>query len=183
VLFAFAVSWGYFTLFEVLWKGQTPGKRVAGIRVIKETGRPIDIPSAILRNLLRAVDFLPAMYGIGVTCMVLNRHSRRLGDFVAGTIVVHDRSAVRLATASHAWSPRDPATLAPAMATSVRISDREVMLIETYLGRRMELDNSTEDAAARQIAQLIKTRTGLAPAPGQNVNEFLEAIARHGRDQ
>jgi uncharacterized RDD family membrane protein YckC len=184
VLFAFSVSWGYFTLFEIMWHGQTPGKRAAGIRVIKETGRPIDIPSAILRNLLRAIDFLPALYGVGVTCMLLNRHSRRLGDFVAGTIVVHDRAGVRLATVSHAWTPSGPTIpLAPATATPARITPRDVMLIEAYLGRRFELDDLTQDASARQIAKLIASRTGLTPAPGQSVNDFLETVAQRGRDQ
>jgi len=184
VLFAFSVSWGYFSLFEILWQGQTPGKRAAGIRVIKENGRPIDIPSALLRNLLRAIDFLPALYGVGVACMLMNRHSRRLGDFVAGTIVVHDRAGVRVATASHAWTVTGSAIpLGPTPAAPARITPRDVMLIEAYLGRRFELDDVMQDSAARQIAQLIASRTGLTPAPGQSVNEFLEAVAQRGRDQ
>ncbi len=81
VLGLFCIYWGYFALFEIVWSGQTPGKRVAKIRVIRESGRPIDVTAAILRNLLRAVDFLPALYGVGVATMVLNRHSRRLGRF------------------------------------------------------------------------------------------------------
>jgi len=91
ILFTFCVYWGYFAFFEILWSGRTPGKRLAGIRVIKDTGRPINAFEAIGRNVLRAIDFLPAMYAIGIVCMMLNRNSRRLGDFVAGTIVVHDK--------------------------------------------------------------------------------------------
>ena len=87
----FAIYWGYFAAFEVLWKGQTPGKRFAGIRVIKESGRPINAVEAIGRNLMRAVDVLPGIYGVGVVCMMCNRQSRRLGDFVAGTVVVHEK--------------------------------------------------------------------------------------------
>ena len=64
---------------------------MARIRVIKESGRPINAYEAIGRNFVRIIDFLPGMYGVGVLCMLLNRYSRRLGDYVAGTVVVHDR--------------------------------------------------------------------------------------------
>src|SRR6202034_2475132 len=79
----FAIYWGYFAAVEALWKGQTPGKRYAGIRVIKESGRPINAFEAIGRNLMRAVDGLPGIYGVGLVCMMMNRQSRRLGDFGA----------------------------------------------------------------------------------------------------
>ncbi len=91
VILVFCVYWGYFALFEIFWKGQTPGKRYAGIRVMKESGRPINAFEAITRNLMRAVDSLPGFYGVGLLTMFLNKQSRRLGDFVAGTIVVHEK--------------------------------------------------------------------------------------------
>src|SRR5262249_6561441 len=91
VLLLFCVYLGYFALFEIFWKGQTPGKRYAGIRVIKDSGRPANAFEAITRNLMRAVDSLPGFYGVGVVTMMLNKQSRRLGDFVAGTIVVHEK--------------------------------------------------------------------------------------------
>ena len=91
-LVIFCLYWVYYALFEALWKGQTPGKRWAGIRVIKESGRPINVFEAIARNLVRAIDFFPGFYGVGVLTMLLNAKSRRLGDYVAGTIVVHETS-------------------------------------------------------------------------------------------
>ena len=84
IFIGFAIYWGYFAIFEILWKGQTPGKRYAGIRVIKESGRPINAFEAIGRNLMRAVDGMPGIYGVGLVCMMCNRQSRRLGDFVGG---------------------------------------------------------------------------------------------------
>src|SRR5579884_2790649 len=81
-LVIFCINWGYYAIFEALWKGQTPGKRWAGIRVIKDSGRPINAFEAIARNLVRAVDFLPVLYGIGVLTMLLNSKNRRLGDYV-----------------------------------------------------------------------------------------------------
>lgn len=178
VLGLFCIYWGYFALFEIVWSGQTPGKRVAKIRVIRESGRPIDVTAAILRNLLRAVDFLPALYGVGVATMVLNRHSRRLGDLLAGTVVVHEREVESLEP-SWTSSPR-ARSAAPSAATA--ITDNELVLIETYLERRWNFSESVRQRAALQIADRITERTGLRPQPGHTIDDFLEAVARQARD-
>ena len=165
VLFAFCLHWGYFTGFEIAWRGQTPGKRVARIRVIKDLGRPLDAPSAILRNLLRVVDFLPAMYGTGVLVMVLDRQGRRLGDLVAGTVVVHDRSTSGLRAIN---DDRPPALAAhtprPELAA---ITESDVVLIETYLDRRVDLPVDVTTRTAAQIVAHIRARTGAGPLPGE----------------
>jgi uncharacterized RDD family membrane protein YckC len=180
MLVVFCIYWGYFAFFEILWKGQTPGKRVAGIRVIKDSGRPIDISSAILRNLLRAVDFLPALYTAGIICMILNRHSRRLGDLVAGTVVVHDRPPARI---DAEWAaPPDPALVSVINLPAVRLTDGELVLIETYLQRRLEVDWEARDPVRAQIVQRVTNRTGLRPAQGESLDDFLEAVARQARD-
>jgi len=177
ILLIFCLYWGYFAAFEALWKGQTPGKRAAGIRVIKEDGRAVDPLSAILRNLLRVIDFLPGLYAAGVVCMVLNRHSRRLGDLAAGTVVVHDRG---LAETTMGWSVQ-PRRAAP-IAQAAGLTEAEIVLIETYLARRLDLGPAAQDRAAWQIAGRLKSRLGVQPAAGQNVDDFLEAIARQARD-
>ena len=177
ILFVFCVYWGYFAFFEIIWSGRTPGKRLAGIRVIKESGRPINAYEAIGRNVLRAIDFLPVMYGLGVIVMMLNRHSRRIGDFVAGTVVVYD-------TATHELAPdwRAPSGSAVQNAPMTRVTVEEFSLIETYLQRRFDLDPLVRDAMAEQIAVRITNKTGVAPEPDQSVDEFLEGVARRVRD-
>jgi uncharacterized RDD family membrane protein YckC len=180
VLLIFCLYWGYFAIFEIVWKGQTPGKRAAGIRVIKDSGRPIDALSAILRNLMRAIDLLPGMYGVGVVTMVLNRHSRRLGDFVAGTIVVHDKPAARLAEMPIEPPPR--AFEVPLTTHAVRLSDGEVVLIETYLARRFEYAEGARGDAAARIVERISRRLGVAPAHGEDPDLFLESLLRQARD-
>ena len=177
ILFGFSIYWGYFALFETFWSGRTPGKRLAGIRVIKETGRPINAFEAIGRNVLRAIDFLPAMYAVGIVCMMLNKHSRRLGDYVAGTIVVHDTQteAVR-----PDWNLAAPP---PAAGVSVaRMTPEELQLIETYLHRRLELESEIRADMADRIVRRITVKTGLSPGPDQPIDEFLESIARQIRD-
>ena len=84
----FLAEWFYFAAFEALWSGRTPGKRFTGLRVVRENGQPIDATAAILRNLLRAVDFLPGFYAIAAVIMARDPKFRRLGDMAAGTMVV-----------------------------------------------------------------------------------------------
>jgi uncharacterized RDD family membrane protein YckC len=177
ILFTFCVYWGYFAFFEIIWSGRTPGKRIASIRVIKESGRPINVYEAIGRNVLRAVDFLPVMYGLGVVVMMLNRQSRRIGDFVAGTVVVYETATDELAPD---WRAA-PGSAVPD-ASMIRVTAEELRLIETYLQRRFDLDPLVRDAMADQIAARIKEKTGVGREPDQSVDDFLEAVARRVRD-
>jgi uncharacterized RDD family membrane protein YckC len=91
VLIVFLLQWGYFALFEAFGNGRTPGKRVAKIRVIHQSGRGVNFVEALARNLVRFVDGLPSFYALGVVVIFLSRRNQRLGDMVAGTLVVRDR--------------------------------------------------------------------------------------------
>jgi uncharacterized RDD family membrane protein YckC len=100
VIAVFALLWGYFIFWESVWNGQTPGKRAAGIRVMRDGGHPVDFRAVFVRNVVRYVDFLPALYGIGAFTMFLSKDSKRLGDYAAGTIVVADSRPLRSAARS-----------------------------------------------------------------------------------
>jgi hypothetical protein len=117
------------------------------------------------------------MYGLGVVVMMLNRHSRRIGDFVAGTVVVYDTATGDLLpdwrAAPGRAVPNTPMT---------RVSVEELRLIETYLQRRFDLDPLVRDAMAEQIAGRITGKTGVGRKPDQSVDEFLEGVARRVRD-
>jgi uncharacterized RDD family membrane protein YckC len=177
ILFVFCVYWGYFAFFEIIWKGQTPGKRVAKVRVIKESGRPINAYEAIARNLLRAIDGLPGMYGVGIVCMMLNSQNRRLGDYVAGTVVVHDK---RTEEVKPEWNTvTEPAATNPQLAL---VASEELVLIETYLHRRAAMDLTLRDQVAYKLASRITEKTGLQLDPNQSLDDFLEATARRIRD-
>ncbi len=89
LLTLFLVEWAWGTLFEWLWNGRTPGKRLFNLRVITTGGYPIGFYEAVLRNMLRAGDApFVVLYGIGVSVMMSTRQLQRLGDLAAGTIVV-----------------------------------------------------------------------------------------------
>jgi len=177
ILVLFCIYWGYFAFFEIIWSGRTPGKRLAHVRVVKESGRAMTAYDAIARNVLRAVDFLPVMYGVGVLVMMLNRQSRRIGDYVAGTIVVHDRRA------RAAPLPRAPVRAVDISAEKLaQMGEDELSLIEAYLQRRDDLDPLVRDNMRDQIAARIVRRTGVRPQPGDSLDDFLEAVARGIRD-
>src|SRR5688500_9102149 len=95
-LIAAVFYWGYYVFFEMLWNGQSPGKRWVGLRVIRGDGMPITLSESLIRNLARLVDFLPAAYGIGIVTMFIDKQSRRLGDLAAGTLVVQDHASLSI---------------------------------------------------------------------------------------
>lgn len=90
LLAAFFVEWLLPAFFEAMWNGQTPGKRAMGLRVLNDDGTPLRWPGALTRNLLRAADFLPFFYGVGLVVMLANRDFKRLGDLAAATVVVYE---------------------------------------------------------------------------------------------
>jgi uncharacterized RDD family membrane protein YckC len=173
----FFLYWGYFTLFEILWNGQTPGKRAVGIRVIKESGRPITVVEAIGRNLVRIIDMMPGFYGVGLICMMLNKRNKRLGDFVAGTLLIHDKPVDNI---SPVWNPDRSSNTTDSQATT--INPEILVLIETYLNRRNALELSVRTKTARQIVALINQKTGIERNEGESDDTFLESLARKVRD-
>jgi uncharacterized RDD family membrane protein YckC len=176
----FIVYFGYFAIFESIWNGQTPGKRVTHLRVIQESGRPILIWQAIVRNLMRVIDSLPFLYGVGLMTALLSKQNRRLGDFVAGTVVVHERPLEKI---SVGWTNATAAS-APALPLgAARLGTEEVRLIEAFLERRDSLDYEVRRRMANQIAIRVAHSIGLEDgrrgAAGLLSDEFfLEAVAR-----
>ncbi len=95
-LINFGIIWGYYIAFELLWNGQTPGKRLANTQVVRANGAPAEFGEVAIRNVIRIIDFLPFAYAIGFVVMFLNRRSRRLGDFAANTLVIKRQDQVKL---------------------------------------------------------------------------------------
>ena len=109
LLTAFFVEWLLPAWLEAAWRGQTPGKRAMGLMVLNDDGTPVRWPAALTRNLLRAADFLPVLYGLGLVAMLMNRDFKRLGDLAAGTVVVYQQE--RRAAAKKI--PEAPAVVPP----------------------------------------------------------------------
>jgi uncharacterized RDD family membrane protein YckC len=188
----FLLIWGYYTLFEALWRGQTPGKHIMKLRVIKDSGRQITFFEALSRNLLRIVDYLPAFYLTGVITMLCTKRHQRLGDLAAGTIVVHERSdeqpllierGTSIMPAQHApgFDPLISAAAAqeasglPADAVA-RLGADDLLLIESFFARALDLSPTTRADIAVRIATQMATKMNIAVPPG-NPERFLEALA------
>jgi hypothetical protein len=132
---------------------------------------------AIGRNLLRVIDGLPGIYGVGIVCMMISSQHRRVGDYVAGTVVVHEKPTREV---KPEWSTLAEAS--PTQSQALQLTSEELVLIETYLHRRADLDLAVRDKTAYQIATRITQRTGLQRAPDQSLDDFLEGVARQVRD-
>jgi len=181
LLFAsFSVRFAYFATFESLWNGQTPGKRWTHLRVIEDSGRPITPYSAILRNLLRFVDNLPIFYAVGIVTMLISPQRKRVGDYVAGTVVVHEKP---LQGVGSIWSvAAAPAAAQPGSAIpAATLSIGELQLVETFFERRASLDPGVRRSMARQIAQRLGDRLGVLPDARPDAEKFLEAVAEQRR--
>jgi uncharacterized RDD family membrane protein YckC len=169
----FLLQFGYFALFEALWNGQTPGKRLTHLRVIQDSGRPITVYDAVARNLLRIVDSIPVLYGVAIISALFSAKSKRLGDYVAGTVVVHEKTAVlepgvRWDLAASSGSSRyDVSRLAP----------EEFQLIEAFLLRRNQLAADVRAETGRKIVQRLSASLEFSPEDARNPEALLETLA------
>jgi uncharacterized RDD family membrane protein YckC len=176
----FLLYYGYFAFFESVWNGQTPGKRVAHLRVIQESGRPLQVWQAFARNLMRIVDSIPFCYAVGMTSALISKQNRRLGDFVAGTVVIHERPLTKI---SVGWAGESPSVAGGPILGASRLSLEEVRLIEAFLERRNSLAEDVRFRMSRQIAVRVAQRLGMLEdrlrIAGVSSDEvFLEALAR-----
>lgn len=147
-LAGFALFWGYWILPEALWSGRTVGKRALHLRVVDARGGPISPGQAIVRNLLRIVDFLPASYAVGMVAIFVSRRNQRLGDLAAGTVVVRERMAVRLSDlAALAGGPGGSGP--PAPAWTVRLDPALRRFVVAYAQRRPQLHPAHREELAR----------------------------------
>ncbi len=146
LLGVFAMQWLYWTAFEVFMNGQSPGKRLVGIRVVRLDGAPVGFLESAVRNLLRVVDFLPAGYAVGVITMLVNPQHRRLGDLAAGTLLIREEK-VDLAR----YAPTDgPPPVGATAGAALRAEDAELIL--SFVERAPSLEPG---ARARLCSQLL----------------------------
>jgi uncharacterized RDD family membrane protein YckC len=182
VFVGFGLYWGYFAAFEALWNGQTLGKRKAGIRVIKDSGRPVTAFEAIARNFMRVIDGLPGVYGVAVIAMFVDKRARRLGDMVAGTVVVHDKKEEGAQPFLNTTTPEVRATPGGSANIASKLTLQELDVIETFLNRRLDLPPAIREQNAKRIADAIAAKLAVAAESRPDNESFLEAVAREFRN-
>ncbi len=168
----------YFVVCETLWAGRTPGKQLTGLRVVSEGGHVVGLRASLLRNLLRAVDTLPAGYLIGLVAMILSPRVQRVGDVVAGTVVVRERA--NDPASGVGWSPVDPQVEAGFRLTReevAAIGEVERRLIRQTLRRADALSNREARPLLDRACGAIGARIGRPePIPGPLQRDFLKAL-------
>jgi len=148
-LATFVLFFGYFIIFELVWSGQTPGKRALGIRVVRDEGFPVDVGAAVIRNVLRVVELVLGFYVISALVTLLSAENKRPGDFAAGTIVVRDR-------------PEDAPVLDALLRDDPEHDDGldgdDRVLIARFLTRRATLESRASTEIAARIAERVRPK-------------------------
>ena len=190
---------GYFVLFESLNAGRTPGKAMTGLRVVRVTGGPVGLRASLLRNVVRLVDWLPGLYAVGAILILATRNHQRLGDMLAGTLVVRERTAVsRLAAgtpwdhqaqwSAPAWSGAPaPGIAGPGWASPrglppelvhwdvTNVSAQELAVVQRFLTGRGGYTAEARGRLASDLASRLWPRVA-GPTGPMHPEAFLEAV-------
>lgn len=169
----FVLLFVYDVLFEVFGGGRTPGKRALGLRVVLDSGRPINFAASVVRNLVKFVDGPLTAYLLGIVSILVTRRNQRVGDLAGGTIVVR---TVRDATAS-------VSRIHPALEQDTRldvsgVTPAELAAVREFLARREGLGHQARSELAMRLANGLGTKVGGLPTgTSMPAEQFLEAVA------
>ncbi len=190
-LVSFVIVFGYFVIFETIWSGQTPGKRWLKLRVIQEDGRPITFFAALTRNLIRGADMMPApFYSIGIISVFASASAKRLGDYIANTVVIKERAA-EAPTFDEVFDSEVIDTAMRRVAPAVVfqgdvgvVTQSEIVAVEAFLRRRHEIPEHPRQWLAWRVAKPLmeKIRPFYDPA-NFNYEGFLEELLARYRVQ
>ncbi|HEY6400412.1 MAG TPA: RDD family protein [Blastocatellia bacterium] len=191
VIAVFLVFFGYFIFFETIWSGQTPGKRWLKLRVIQEDGRPINFFAALARNLIRFADMVvPPFYSVGIVSVFASARAKRLGDYVANTVVVKERAAEapkfdevfesEVIDSAH----RRVAPAVDFQGDLRAVTSSDILAVESFLRRRYDIPVHPRMWLAWRIAMplLEKIRPYYEPAKF-DYEGFLEELLARWRAQ
>ncbi len=176
VVGVFATQWLYWTVSEGLFHGQTVGKRALGIRVVRVDGSPVGVYESAVRNLCRAVDFLPMLYAAACVSMLLTRQHRRLGDVLAGTLLVREE---RIDLDKYAAAPDAATPAAQAQAAGARpLAPEDVELVLSFLARAPGLAPEVRQRLGARLVERVGPPDAEARAAVLASTESTEAFLR-----
>jgi uncharacterized RDD family membrane protein YckC len=162
VLPAIAIYFLYHPVIELIMAGRTPGKRIAGIRIVKTDGAIPGFGAILIRNVLRLIDSLPTAYCVGLVVTVFTEHSVRIGDIAAGTLLVYDE-------------PEDKALERISVAAIGRLGMRQLELLRDLLDRWDQLNPATRKDLARRLLASLGEETAAAADADADLRVALEA--------
>ena len=180
IIVLFILNWGYFFAFEYFQGGRTIGKKLLGIRVIQENGHSITLLSSFIRNFLRIIDSLPASYFLGILMIFFHSKHKRIGDLVAGTIVVHERKTKK----KKKLTPFEKEIEKRHLTKEDLVIDewklkamgaKEWNLIKTYCSRIMQLPELEKNQLTREIAEILFPKFDIEMS-GKNFYDMENAL-------
>ncbi len=170
VVFAFPI------LFETLWRGRTLGKAALGLRVVTRQGLPVRFRHALVRSIFTMVDFWLTLCAAAMLSVLVSRDNQRLGDMVAGTIVLRERSAAGRAEAVRFALPYGYEGYAATLDVS-GLTGEQYAAARSYLVRAAKLSPSVRVALANELATAVAARIKHVPPPGVTAEAFLACVA------
>lgn len=174
LLISFTIYVGYFVFFETLWQGQTPGKRLVKIRVLSDDGKSVQLQQTTLRALLRPLDDIVF---IGVFLIMLSRKEKRLGDWIAGTIVIQEEHSNPASNISLSYEAQSLADKLSSEVDVSLLSPENFAIVREYLQRRNGMIPKARVELCRKIAYRVKDIIALEEIPQDvTANLFLEAV-------
>ncbi|QED47790.1 RDD family protein [Cytobacillus dafuensis] len=189
IILLFILNWGYFFAFEYFSGGRTIGKKVIGIRVIQENGHSITLLSSFIRNFLRIIDSLPVYYFLGLIMIFFHSKHKRIGDLVAGTIVVHERktkknklTAIEKEIEKRGLTKDDVDIDEWALKS---FDTKEWNLIKTYTNRFMQLPYDERNQLTIKVAEIMLPKTGIVMSGKnyQNLEDILLVLYLKLKDE
>jgi len=171
---SFIIHFGFHMFFEGSWQGQTPGKRVAQIRVIEQNGQPVTWPAVIIRNLVRVID--TGVILIGVLSIMIDGKERRFGDLAAGTVVVRERNSDLLTSTKDDHSLDNLKPIEADLLDIGRITPQEYELLVSFLKRRESLSKKQRPVVAAKLMNHFQEK--LADNSQKGAEEYLEGLCQ-----
>ena len=175
LLLSFVIVCGYYILFETMWNGQTPGKRFIKLRVVQQNGSSVTFLMIVIRNLLRIVDGLPLHYAIGIISIFLSKKNQRLGDMVAGTVVVREIGE-DVPTVLKLELTEVPGVRVTSLNIR-KIEEVDFSVLKKYLMRRESLEQEEVLVMDQKLAIFFGKKLGLNPDEIETPAELLKQIA------
>jgi len=172
----FAVLFGYPVAIETLWRGKSVGKAAMGLRVVTVEGAPIRFRHALIRGALALIELYATSGAVAVFFVLGTKRNQRLGDLVAGTLVLRERTGAAMPSAATFWVPRGWETYAATLDVS-GLTATEYQAVRSFLLRAPTLDPWTRDRVARDLANPVTRRLRHHPPSGVSAEGFLACVA------
>jgi uncharacterized RDD family membrane protein YckC len=185
----YLIMFAYALIFEAAWNGRTPGKRLFGLRVIREGGYPIHFLASAIRNLLRFIDFgiLPllgsglTLFGLpGLVSIFLSPNYKRIGDYAAGTLVIVERGISPFDDSAGTALEANVARMQGYVRNMDRLSVEEYRMLRRFVARRKQFEPAVQAALGERIARPLMEKLDIhAPIVFQiQYADLLEAMER-----